>query len=121
MLLASGMATHQDFAVVSIRDRQARLAVLMGRAPRHPGSTPLATAERPGDGFRRHQQASRAFRYPSHVISYADHGCLTLPRAAVSRPRPGRFISVMASARGPAGFRDSDADRSPGRWCAVRV
>ena len=62
----------------------------------------------------------RPMRYPSHVISYADHGCLTLPRPW-SRPRPGRFISVMAWARAPGAFRDSGADRPQGRWCGVRA
>src|SRR4051794_40549893 len=40
---------------------------------------------------------------------------------AVIRPRPGRFISVMASARLPGGLRDTDEDPPRERVCVGRV
>src|SRR5215831_15490470 len=45
VLIASGMAAHEHLAVLGVGDRQARLAIVMRRAARHPAAARLSPVE----------------------------------------------------------------------------
>src|SRR5580700_2867362 len=54
LLIASGMAADEHFAVAGIGDREARLAIVMRWTARHPCPAGSVPAERSGDRFSFH-------------------------------------------------------------------
>ena len=71
LLVAAGVAAHQHLAVVGVTDRQARLAIVMGRAARHPAAADLAPAEGLGDGLSGHGAPRRCPRRSGLPVSFA--------------------------------------------------
>src|SRR5262249_3288732 len=54
LLVAPGVAAHQDFAAVGVLDGKARISIGVRRAARHPTAAHLSPVEGLGNGFSGH-------------------------------------------------------------------
>ncbi len=73
-LVAARMAAHQHLAVAGVAGRQARHAIVMGRAARHPAAARLSPSEGLGDGLSGHSGASPASEVAGFAMSFAGTG-----------------------------------------------
>src|SRR5262249_9975972 len=97
LLIAAGVAAHEH-SVLGVGDRQARLAVVMGGAARHPTAARLSPVEGLGNGFSSHGAPRLDHcRMEKNPVTFSTI-CRASSRVS-SRPRHGCHSAVVRSTR----------------------